>query len=143
MQPGAAQAGIDLHIRLAGVLEITSFDQLRSVAVRLNLALFIDAVTVINKMGRDVSAMMARLRLRYRRTRSLRNPMSRPSMYGPLQRGRASLHKWDTSGKTSATHQTGRLQNPNSRNHRGRCDDNRAVHTGETIEFDRLLIPPA
>ena len=51
---------MDLHARLAGVLDVKLFDQVLSIAVRLNLALFIDAVIVINKIGRDVSAMMGR-----------------------------------------------------------------------------------
>ena len=86
------------------------------------------------------SAMMGR----YLCSRTLRrSPMSQPSACGPLQQGRVSLHKRDTLEKTSATHQTGRLHNPNSRNHRGRRDYNRAAHTGGTIDFDRMPIPPA
>lgn len=89
------------------------------------------------------SATMGRKPLQRSHTPPLRIPMSQPSARGPLQRGRVSLCKWDTLDKMSATGQTDRQQNPNSRGHRGRCDYNRAVRTGGRTEFLRMPIPPA
>ena len=72
-----------------------------------------------------------------------RSPMSQPSACGPLQLGRASLHRSDIVGTTRAMHQTHPRQNPNSRNHRERCDYNRGARTGGTIPFLPMRIPRA
>ena len=94
-------------------------------------------------MSIQASAMMGREGLRCGCTSSLRIPMSQPSACGSLQPDRVSRHKWNTLETTSAMHQPGRRQNPNSRDHRRRCDRNRAVRTGGTTEFLPMPIPQA
>ena len=102
-----------------------------------------DAAPWYGDSGFQVNATMGTQRLRYRRIAPLRIPMTQPSARGQLRQGRVFPHKWDTHGRTRASHQTGRRQNPNSRDHRGRCDGNRAVRTGGRIEFLRMPIPQA
>ena len=104
---------------------------------------FILGQEAIFKRLRGFSAMLERECFRSGRTPSLRIPMSQPSIPGPLQPGRVSLHKWDIVGKTSAMHQTGRQRNPNSRNHRERRDYSHAVRTRETTVFLLMAVPQA